>query len=223
MRVIQASTVSEIVTMIVVTCMIQIPSLAAKTHRVDPNPEVALEMLKGVQNEMVARISGRNEILSTADVRDLVDSILVPHVNFEIASEIVLSNHWKSASIPQRAEFVQEFRAFLVRFYSAVLSSYTHSGADVSDNLMTFSDDIQRKGTNQLIVKSFVKPARGESIPVMYRMLHTDSIWKVVDVSVAGVSLAKSYRSSFVSMVRQDGIDILIENLRAKNAQFDQQ
>jgi phospholipid transport system substrate-binding protein len=41
--------------------------------------------------------------------------------------------------------------------------------------------------------------------------------WKVYDVEIEGVSLVTNYRSSFMSKIRQDGMDQLIQQLAAKN------
>jgi phospholipid transport system substrate-binding protein len=42
--------------------------------------------------------------------------------------------------------------------------------------------------------------------------------WRAYDVSVEGVSLLTNYRSSFVRLARQKGIDGLIQDLAQRNA-----
>jgi phospholipid transport system substrate-binding protein len=67
-------------------------------------------------------------------------------------------------------------------------------------------------------VKSDVKQS-GSSQPVSidYEMEKTDNGWKIYDVKVGGVSLVTTYRDTFASEVRDNGIDGLIKSLAAKN------
>jgi phospholipid transport system substrate-binding protein len=44
-----------------------------------------------------------------------------------------------------------------------------------------------------------------------------DGEWKVVDVSVDGISLVRSYRGSFASEIKSNGLDSLLSKLLEKN------
>ena len=41
--------------------------------------------------------------------------------------------------------------------------------------------------------------------------------WKVIDVVVDGISLVATYRGSFASEIRQNGLDALIRQLAERN------
>jgi len=56
----------------------------------------------------------------------------------------------------------------------------------------------------------------------VYRLHNKTGDWKVFDVSVDGVSLVKTYRSSFTSIIKDGGIDKLIETLAVKNQEIGQ-
>jgi phospholipid transport system substrate-binding protein len=141
--------------------------------------------------------------------------VLVPHIDFRVSSNLVLGAHWKDASESQRKAFMKEFQGFLVRFYTGALASYVDS-ADIPVDIMTFSDDVATRGANQALVRSRVGQASGDPVQVDYRMYWRDS-WKVVDVSVAGISMVQNYRSNFTSTVKQHGIDALIAQLQERN------
>jgi phospholipid transport system substrate-binding protein len=55
-----------------------------------------------------------------------------------------------------------------------------------------------------------------------YRMERTPQSWKVFDVSIEGVSIVTTYRSSFASEVSKGGIDGLIRSIAAQNARLEQ-
>jgi phospholipid transport system substrate-binding protein len=52
-----------------------------------------------------------------------------------------------------------------------------------------------------------------------YDMEKTAEGWKVFDVKIAGASLAVTYRDTFAEVVRNHGVDGLIEQLSEKNRQ----
>ena len=60
-------------------------------------------------------------------------------------------------------------------------------------------------------------PNEGDAISIVYRMHLNDDGWKVYDVTVNGVSLVTTYRSTFSRLVRNDGMDVLIQRLAEKN------
>ena len=59
----------------------------------------------------------------------------------------------------------------------------------------------------------------GTPIPIDYRMHLKDGAWKVYDVTVDGVSMVASNRSSFAEEIQQGGIDALIDRLAQRNRQ----
>jgi len=51
-------------------------------------------------------------------------------------------------------------------------------------------------------------------------MYQKDAEWKVVDISVDGVSLVATYRGSFATQIKKNGLDFLIKQLVDKNAKL---
>ena len=66
-------------------------------------------------------------------------------------------------------------------------------------------------------VRSEVKQPGGEPVSIDYSLEKTSNSWKVYDVVVGGVSLVTTYRDTFTSEVRANGIDGLIKALSEKN------
>ena len=71
-----------------------------------------------------------------------------------------------------------------------------------------------------MTVKTQVDRPGGSPIPINYSMHVNDGDWKVYDVAVDGVSLVSTYRSTFGSQIRQDGLDALIKSLAARNKEL---
>ena len=54
-------------------------------------------------------------------------------------------------------------------------------------------------------------------------MEKTSAGWKVYDVVVGGVSLVTTYRETFNALIRDGGVDGLIESLASKNRSLETQ
>jgi phospholipid transport system substrate-binding protein len=176
----------------------------------------ALSMLEQIKGQMLTALQSPSVREDTSSLRTIVDQVLVPRIDFRAASQLILGAHWKAATSQQRDAFMREFREFLVRFYSSAMTGYI-TGAMVPENFMTFDATPLRESSNQLTLRSHVWPPSGASIPVDYRLYKSDS-WRVIDVSVGGISLARNYRAGFDSTINASGLDELIADLAAKNA-----
>jgi phospholipid transport system substrate-binding protein len=75
------------------------------------------------------------------------------------------------------------------------------------------SDDRQRS-----IVRSRIVQPGQPGMQIDYRLRRTGSGWKIYDVTIEGVSLAVSYRTTFSEEIRRNGIEALIDNLAVRNA-----
>ena len=55
-----------------------------------------------------------------------------------------------------------------------------------------------------------------KGIPIAYRMILKDGVWKVYDVVVENVSLVQNYRTQFNDILAKDTPEQLLETLRKK-------
>ena len=179
------------------------------------DPKDALALAKTVAHQMMSALGDSETRTNMRELRSIVDKHLVPHIDFRNSSSLVLAKHWKTASEAQRVEFITQFRAFLVRFYTEALGGYVKT-REIPENLISFDDEVEVKTAKQVFVTSNVKQPDGGSVPVTYRMLWNQS-WRVIDVSLSGISMVKTYRGNFVSTVESKGLDALIEQLNERN------
>jgi phospholipid transport system substrate-binding protein len=151
---------------------------------------------------------------------ELIEQILLPHIDFITASKWVLGQYWDGASREQKIEFIKTFRTLLLRFYSSALTEYLNTHDEKLDmSLMTFQDPGQVEN-GQVTVRSEVKPKTGKPVPISYQMHQTAKGWKVFDVSVEGVSVITTYKTSFSTEIQQKGLDALISSLKERNAKL---
>jgi len=169
------------------------------------------ELVRDTSSRMLTALRSEHDaIVKNSDhLYQLVSQIVLPYFDFERMSQWVLGRNWRTATPDQRARFVKQFRTLLVHTYSNALSRYADekivylpSGDDGRSGRVTVRTEIEQGGT---------------TIPISYSMYLTRDGWKVYDVSVSGISLVTNYRSTFGNIIRERGMDSLIQQLTDRN------
>ena len=183
-------------------------------------PNTVLDM---ATRQMITAINANQEKIKTdpSVVNGLVEDILMPHIDFIASSKWVLGKHWRGASKEQKLEFIRQFRALLLRFYSAALAEYLTTNT-VSEDMFVFLPLRGDTSTKRVTVHSEIHAPSGSIIPIKYNMHLTKKGWKVYDVSIEGVSMVTTYRTSFASEIKQKGLDGLIASLAERNTKLAQ-
>ncbi len=169
-------------------------------------PEALVRSIVG--DVLSAYETGKDRLGSDPDfLRGLVETRVLPHVDFTRMSKLVLAKHWTQASAEQRVAFMDAFREHLVRTYSAPLADYTGQGIE----FLPFepSDDPARATVETVLV-----PHEATPIPMNYRLRRTsEGTWLIYDVWIDGVSLVGNYRSAYALEIRRVGLDAFVESL----------
>ena len=179
-------------------------------------------LLESTSKKMIAALNdNRDKIKADPNVtQQLIEENLLPHLDFITASKFVLGNYWDSASKEQKIGFIKAFRTLLLRFYSSALTEYLSNHDDKLDpDTMVFYDP-GKITSDQVTIRSDVQPKSGKPVPVNYQMRKTRHGWKVFDVSVEGVSVITTYKTSFASEIQQGGLDKLIASINERNAKL---
>ena len=147
----------------------------------------------------------------------LVDEIVLPYVDFERVARIVLGKYWRKASDTQRKEFTEEFTRLLVRTYVTAMVEFSDQIVSHAKNV-TFLPFHAAPDSDDVTVRMQIALPDRAPVKVNYSLHENGDSWKIYDLSVEGVSLATTYRSSFATEIRRGGLDSLISKLKAKNA-----
>ncbi len=190
-------------------------SVSAPTYSVDLPAEGARDLIKFAA-ETVISYAKTNRTALQEDPTDLyitVNEIISPHVDFPRVARWILGKHWRKASQEQRLVFQDEFRKLLIRTYAKALLK-------VSDEKLIYPPLKGSVKNGKYTVRSALVLPDGRKFTVQYRMHNKDQSWKIYDISVEGVSLVSTYRSSFATEIRKVGLDGLLDNLVSKNEGF---
>lgn len=207
---------------LILACLAIIALLA--NNIVSANTQGPLEVLQQASDQMFTELNANRARLSNnpAEVQKVIEQILLPHIDIITASKWVLGKHWRTASKDQKLKFIRQFRNLLLRFYSTALAEYLadKQGEKLDPAMIQFKRLRAAPEDTDITVRSDVIPTSGKPIPVNYHMHLTDKGWKVYDVSVEGISVITTYRTSFGSEIAANGLDSLIAALSDKNNKF---
>jgi phospholipid transport system substrate-binding protein len=176
--------------------------------------EQAMQMMEGLANELIASLKKNKEVLQKdmSKIVDIVDTIIMPHTDFELIGKRVLGPHWRNATAEQRKAFLKEFKLLLIVTYAAAFRSY-------EDQTVEFTGErADPNNPNRVEVRTLIKSSGAPPIPVNYRLHKVDgSCWLVYDFNVDGVGLTSSFRSQFNNAINQKGIDQVVAEMKVKN------
>jgi phospholipid transport system substrate-binding protein len=136
----------------------------------------------------------------------LVGNVLLPNFDTEYAARLVLGQSWRTATPEQRKRFVDAFYHSLLRNYGAALVDFTADRFVV----LPYKGD---PGDTTATVRTEVKKASGDKVPVNFSLHKTPEGWKAWDVVIEGISYVKSFRTDFASEIQQKGLDDVINRL----------
>ncbi len=142
----------------------------------------------------------------------LVDSKIMPNVNFPRMTAAAVGPAWRQASPAQQKRLQDEFKTLLVRTYAGAL-------AQVDDQNITLKPLRASPEDKDLVVRTEVT-GKGDPIQLDYRLEKTPGQgagWKIYNLNVMGVWLVETYRSQFAQEINAKGIDGLIASLEARN------
>jgi phospholipid transport system substrate-binding protein len=139
----------------------------------------------------------------------LVEQTLLPNFDTPYAAQLVLGQHWRSATPEQRDRFVKAFYQSLLYTYGDAMVDFTGDRLKVLPTKVT---DTDTKAT----VRTEIKRSNGTKVPVSYSMRKVNGQWKAWDVVIEGISYVKSYREDYGAEVAQKGLDSVIARLEAK-------
>jgi phospholipid transport system substrate-binding protein len=153
--------------------------------------------------------------IQSGDVRKveaLVNSQVLPYLNFQRMTSSAVGKHWRQATPDQQKRLQQEFKALLLHTYAGAIAQIRDQTVDVKP-LRASPDD------TQVVVRTLVR-GRGDPIQLDYRLEKTPEGWKIYDVNVLGAWLVQNYKSSFSQDIASVGLDGLIAKLADRNKQL---
>ena len=158
------------------------------------NPEI---VINSMANNTLNAVKNRQ-----GDIESIVDQYVIPYIDLESVSKLAVGKYWKSFTSDQRTRFTAVFKQLLIRTYSTPLRDYKGTAPEVRRTIV--KEDKAQVDTTVVL---------NTPVNVSYRLRLVDGGWKIFDVSIEGISLIVSYRSTYDQFLKTNTVDALIAKL----------
>lgn len=168
-------------------------------------------LIKRISAEVLDNIKADRDVQAgdMSKVISLVDSKIMPNVNFTRMTASAVGRTWRQATPEQQKRLQDEFKILLVRTYSGALSQVKEQSVNIKPLRSAPTD-------TEIVVRTEVL-GRGDPVQLDYRMEKTPGGWKIYDLNVLGVWLVETYRTQFSQEINAKGVDGLIASLAQRN------
>lgn len=129
-----------------------------------------------------------------------------------LIARFVMGKYWRRASPEQRDDYVDLFSRFVIKTYSQHLGGFAGSAFEIIG--------AKPIGKKDILVRTVVKRKSGPPVKAGWRVREKNDQFKIVDVMVEGISMAVTQRQDFASILRRDGVEGLLQILRAKTGRM---
>ncbi len=174
--------------------------------------------------EIAAEQSASEVIQALADqaLADLTDQTLPDDVRrkkfvalmdryfeMDVVSRFVLGRYWRSISQEEISNF-----ATLLQNYLAL--NYANQFKELNGEQFVVGNETQNN-KDTFVNSQFVRPD-GPPVSIVWRMREFENEFKIIDVSIEGLSMGITQRDEFTSVIQQNGDDVsaLTKALKAK-------
>lgn len=134
-------------------------------------------------------------------------------VDTDWIARFVLGPSWRKLSDAQKTDYLNTYRHFLVKHYTANFKEYSEG--------TTFKVTKSRPiGSNKqyLVSMAIVRTTSPQPINIDYRLQQQGESFRAIDIVVEGVSLLATQREEFSSVIQRDGLPHLLKLLKKKAA-----
>lgn len=187
-----------------------IPSAAANAQDAAEAPQALIQRV----TQEVLEVARSDKDVKAGDrkrIHQLVESKILPHVDFQRTTSMAVGRHWREASPQQQQQLITEFRALLMHTYAGALSQIGTQKPD-------FKPQRSHADESEAEVRFQVSQGRGgDPMQLSYRLHKSAEGWKVYDVNLLGAWLIETYKGSFAAEIGKGGVDGLIRSLAEKN------
>jgi len=173
------------------------------------DPSVFLEKVAGdMINEVEKNLSELKTNKKLAE--KLVKNTLLPAIDTKaFARKTLSSKTWKTLSNDQQQRFISEFIDLVVGNYATGLALY-------DGQTFKFSKAIFSKTGKSAKVRSSLQQSGSTPIIIDYVLSIKSGSWKIIDLTIEGVNMSKSYKSQFLPRIKSMGIDAFLTEMESK-------
>lgn len=168
----------------------------------------AIQVVAELQESIIAIMQDGRDLGYTGRYQTISPTINKTH-DLENIARLVVGRHWKGLDASQKSTFVETFRNLSISMYAGQFKDYG------GEQFKIVSETSLKRGNRKLVTSHLVQSG-GETITFTYVLHRVHDQWKIISVSVNGVSDLALKRAEYGGILRQDGFPTLIERLKTQ-------
>ena len=163
-------------------------------------------LISGIMHSAVLELRSDEEV----DPHELVERILMPHVDVYKMSKLILGRNWNRFTIEQQEEFAFLFETTLNKMYAAYLLEYKDTMA------LTFRPTGFNTNRTRANVHMMLHLSATSKVNTRFLLYVVEDIWKIYNFSIDGINFGIIYRNTYKQLINNLGIDGTLERMREK-------
>ncbi|MBE3603672.1 ABC transporter substrate-binding protein [bacterium] len=191
----------------IIVIAISAPALATAASTAQAGP---INLTRALLDRAVEIL--RNHNLSLQAKREELKRMAAANFDFSEMSRATIDEHWSALTPEQREAFTRLFTRFIEDSYLDQIQGYA------GQNINVLRQDLE--GDHADVYSTITSPGE-DPIDLELRFKREAGGWKIYDVAVDEVSITSNYRAQFDHVIREQGFDTLMADLRAKQRRLD--
>ena len=137
-----------------------------------------------------------NKNLAPSVHKEKFRKIMVGHFDLKGVGKWVIGRYWRKSSDNERIKYLHVFENFIVENYAKRFKDYTKAEFKIIKT--------EIRG-NSIFVSSAINASESDPVNIVWRVNYKDGEYKIIDFLIEGVSWARTQRSEFASVIRNNG------------------
>lgn len=138
----------------------------------------------------------------------LMETIVTNHFDSARIAQVVLSRHWLTMDKMEQDNFVDLFQRLSIATYASRFSGYSGESFQIN------STEAAKRG--RLLVRTELLRPGKDSVKLDYLLHQKDGEWRIINVIANGVSDLSLKRGEYASVLKENGYNTLLDEIRAK-------
>ncbi len=168
----------------------------------------ATRVVTELQDSIMTIMKEGRELGYTGRYQTISPTVEKTH-DLDTIARLVVGRHWKGLDASQKSTFVETFRNLSISMYAGRFKDYG------GEQFNILSETSLKRGNRKLVTSHFVK-SDGKTMTFTYVLHRIHDQWKIISVSVNGVSDLAVKRAEYGGILRKDGFPTLIERLKTQ-------
>lgn len=161
------------------------------------------ELVSGVIARVLARVQDMTTTseATPGSVQTVFEEEISPHLDFVTITRWLAGKGWKTLEACDRREMTALIREHIVHVYAALLARGGEADIEI--------EPASTVRTRSAKVGGRLATGSGDSVDIEFRLLRGEDTWKLYDLSVGGLSFAKSLRAELAPVFNKGGVEAL--------------